>query len=560
MKFKKKNLNKIEEFLEKFSEKYSCYYQSFYEIRKGQKLSLKIGEKIGSDLTKLEKVTEQIWEFSSVYSLNFTSFLCSSLWNTDEVLHKNVSTFVNEILLNYNQVSEKKTELETAQEKEINLKKLKKNVDISPYTVFWEAKSILPTNNDKKGCLEVILKALSNIDEDIDEHGISNYNSYFKPENEDEPCYNEHLEYQKYYIKLLKKVKSAEIITQKEFEYTYTIEINEPTGVINIDTLNSDHDNSYYIEFLSSIYWDTPEKYRKNIYTSFHKSLDQFNNRPEKPTSIELLKARNNTYDSSEIAQLLIDYSSPLWQKDINKLYEFNYVIGIINKMPLYGQEVKEEFAKKLAKKEKISEIKIYLDFFIGNRFHFILNHEKVKNSLIKKVSQTKGNRITAIQQIAYFNDEEVQQTFINCLNDSNPTIVYHAIKALSYQKNLALSIHHIKELFLNSDQLEYHLKNTIFVFSKIKTPLISEFLTPLKKMYIKDQIRDSVIYNYKVNINSDVNLNTLDKVDFNKFYSDMLWSFNLVPTDIYNVNSYDHSINGMNQLVLDHWKCELDK
>ncbi|WP_028887281.1 HEAT repeat domain-containing protein [Tenacibaculum ovolyticum] len=559
MKFNKKNLNNIEDFLEKFSEKYSCFYESFYEIRKGRKLSVKIGKKIGSDLTKLEKINEQIWEFTSIYSWNFTSFLCSSLWNTDEVLHKDVSTFVNKILLNFNKVSDKKTEPEVKLKKEIDLKKLKKDVDASPYTVFWEAKSILPTNNDKEGCLEVILKALSNIDDDIDEHDTSNYNSYFEPVNEDEPCYDEHLEYQEHYINLLKKVKATKNITQKEFEYTSTIEVNKHIEVINIDTHESDHDGSYYISFLSSIYWDTPEKYRKNIHNSFHKSLDQFNNRSEKPISIELLKARNNTYDSLEIAQLLIDYANSLWE-NVNKIYKFNYVIEIINKMPLYGQEVKNGLANELEKKQKISEIKKYLDFLKESSFHFFMNHEKVKNSLIKKVSQTKGNRITVIQQLAYFNDEEVQQTFINCLNDSNPTIVYHAIKALSYQKNLALSIHHIKELFLNSDQLEYHLKNTIYVFSKIKNPLISEFLTPLKKVYIKDQIRDSVIYNYKVNINSDVNLNTLDKVDFNKFYSDMLWSFNLVPTDIYNINSYDHSINGMNQLVLDHWKCKLDE
>ncbi|PKH50269.1 hypothetical protein CXF68_05955 [Tenacibaculum sp. Bg11-29] len=552
MKLKKKNLNKIEEFLEKFSEKYSCYYESFYEIRKGRKLSLKIGKKIGSDLTKLEKINEQIWDFSSVYSWNFTSFLCSSLWNTDEVLHKNVSTFVNKILLKHNQVSEKKTE----QKKEINLKKLKKNVDISPYTVFWEAKSILPKNNDKEGCLDVILKALSNIDEDIGEHGISNYNSYFEPVNEDAPSYDEHLEYQEYYIKLLKKVKRIETVTQKEFEYTYTIEINEPTGVINIDTHKSDHDDSYYISFLSSIYWDTPEKYRKNIYTSFHKSLDQFNNRPEKPISIELLKARNNTYDSPEIAQLLIDYATPLWGK-INELYKFNYVIKIINEMPLYGQEVKKELANELAKKEKISEIKKYLDFFKESSFHFILNHEKLKKSLIKKVSQTKGNRIIAIQHLAYFSDEEVQQVFINCLSDSNSSIVYQAIKALSHQKNLTLSIQHIKELFLNNDKLEYYLKDTIFVFSKIKDPVLSEFLISLKETYIKNIISDESWFYYKTNLKDDVNFNEYDTCHFDKFYSSTLNWFDLIPEDITNLDSYENNINGIIKLVLDYWKCE---
>lgn len=554
MKIKDKDINNLEVFLDKFNEENE---EAFWgEAIPDHKLDLEFGNKIGNDPLKLERVVKQIWGFSSPNAWNNATCVSLSLWNTDETLHASVVKHINELLLGFKVAYNKTAAPEPSITKEKSLDELENNVDSSPYTVFWEIKKILPKNNDKKRCLEVILNALSNIQDDVEEHETSNYNSYFEPVDEDEPCYDELWSYQNHYVQLLEKVKANEAIAQNDFEYTCETEVHKPVGIVSIDYMSSDYNRHAHLSFLSEVYWNTPVKYQSQISVSFHKSLEQFDGLTEITFAIEHSKARNNTYDTPDIVQLLMDYGTPLWENSAD-IYKFNFILSTIEDMPKNGNKVKQWIATELSKKAKVSEVKTYLEFFLDRGFHFTLHHEKARKATIKAVMQTNSGAISACKRLAYFDGEDVHQAFVNCLNHSNPSVIHFAITGLSKQADLTSSIHHLKAFFLNNEQDESLLKETIIVFSPIDDPEVVKFLKPLKETYIEQQIREDLIGYYGHNMNADVDFNTYPEVDFDEFYSDMLWSFNLLPEDVHNIESYPNTIQGMNQLVLDHWKCK---
>ncbi|TCI84854.1 HEAT repeat domain-containing protein [Tenacibaculum sp. M341] len=540
MKLKDTDLHTLEVFLENFNQKHNTFGNNH---KKGQKLYKQLAKRIADDPNKLKSVINQLWTFSSVESWNYIPFICAALWKTDESLHHQVIKFSNDLLLNYTYEKNKTAEIET------NLTSLKTIVDKNPYEVFLEIKKSLPKSKYKLASLELILRALQYIENDIEEHDTENYNQYFQPTNPQEPCYDELWNYQEHYKQLLEKTKKNEVIKEHELAYT----ANATASTIKSKKISfTNYSYEKHLSFLSDIYWNTPIKYQDLISNSFYTSLEQFENIPEISVRIELSKAKTNTYDSEEVAKILMKHGKQLLNTAEN-ISGFNYIIDIVEKMPQHNHKLKNCISTELAKKKVVSEVITYIDYFLEREFHFILEHENVRQHIIDSITQDTASAVQIVKRLTYFKSPEVHKVFIDLLNHSNSAVVMHATTGLTHQKNAVASLPYIEKLLLENDN-EDIMKHILIKFSNLNIPEVSAFLIPFKKTFIRNKIKESALMYYGIKIKDTTDFKTYTTVDFHEFYIEMLWSFNLVPKDIKKFDNYENTIKGMNQLVFDYW------